>query len=259
MRQRFVVLALLVLGAAGAVWAAPAPGSTERAVAQPRLKPLPLREKCLRRTERLRVVRFRAADGIRLLGVTFGRGRSGVVLAHGLRNDFCSWVPYARTLAARGYRVLAFDFRGHGSSATQRGTNTWRNDLDVVGAVRELRRRGVASVVLAGSSLGGTAALTAAATISPPVQGVISLSAPRSWVLMDAENAVRRMQVPVLFLAAELDDPLQDDARALYEASASGDRRLEILPGSGAHGTRLLPHPPMRAAIEGFLAGHSSR
>jgi esterase/lipase len=254
MRLGLVALVLAALAAPASISVASAPRSLEKTV----VKPLRLREQCLRRAERSHVVRFRAADGTRLLGVVFGRGRSGVVLSHGLRGDLCSWTAEARKLAARGYRVLAFDSRGHGSSATRTGAARWRVDLDAAAAARELRRRGVASVVLAGSSMGGIAVLVAAADLTPPVSGVVSLSGPRSFVLLDAEKAVRRMQVPVLFAAAEFDDPFQVDARALYEAAASSEKRLEILPGSGDHGTRLLRNAPPRAAFNAFLAAHST-
>jgi hypothetical protein len=86
-----------------------------------------------------------------------------------------------------------------------------------------------------------------------------SLSAPRSFVLLDAEAAARRLQVPVLFAVAEFDGTLPEDARALYEAAASSERPLEILPGSCDHGTRLLRNPPLRGAVDVFLAAHSAR
>src|SRR5262249_58402337 len=57
------------------------------------------------------LVRFRAADGARLLGVALGRGGVGVVLSHQLGSDFCEWVPYAKKLSREGYRTLAFSFR----------------------------------------------------------------------------------------------------------------------------------------------------
>ena len=114
------------------------------------------------------MVRFRAADRVRLIGVMVGRGPRGVVLAHqggGAPPNLCSWMPYARQLARAGFRVLAFDHRNSGSSARVGSpTRAWRVDLDVRGAVAELRRRGATSVVLGGASLGGTAVLAAAAS-----------------------------------------------------------------------------------------------
>ena len=80
-------------------------------------KPLKLREACVRRSDRATVARFRSQDGVRLLGVVLGRGPAAVVLSHESDSTLCSWLPYGRTLARRGYRVLVFDARGRGSSS----------------------------------------------------------------------------------------------------------------------------------------------
>ena len=55
------------------------------AAARPAAKPnpLPLQDGyCLTKAERAKVVRFRAGDGVRLLGVQLGTGTTGVVLGH---------------------------------------------------------------------------------------------------------------------------------------------------------------------------------
>ena len=53
-------------------------------------------------------------------------------------------------------------------------------------AAAELRRRGADRLVLVGFSMGGTAAVEAAAEITPPVAGVISLSGPEEYQGADA-------------------------------------------------------------------------
>src|SRR5919109_1214281 len=101
-------------------------------------------------------------------------GPRAVVLAHQGASDLCIWLPYARTLAARGYRVVVFDHRGFGSSGrASRATRKDRVDYDVLGAIATVRRRGATSVVLGGASLGGAAVLSAAALATPAVHGVI--------------------------------------------------------------------------------------
>src|SRR5205809_1289270 len=65
---------------------------------------------------RTTVIHFRAADGVRLRGALLGKGHVGVALAHEYNGDLCNWAPYARYLAARGFRVLFFDMRCFGKS-----------------------------------------------------------------------------------------------------------------------------------------------
>ena len=237
-----------------------AQGATVQAlgrVARP-TPPLPLKERCVTAAERKRVVRFTASDGTRLVGVLLGTGPRGVILAHQGSATLCTWLPYARTLAARGYRVLVFDHRGYGSSARARtASGTWRVDLDVLAAVKEVRRRGVRRVVIGGASLGGLGSLAAAPRISPPVDGVISFSAAARYANVDALAAMPRLTVPALFLAAEDDRSFADDARALHAAAASPEKRLIVVPGT-AHGVPLLRTPEVREAVDEFIGAHAS-
>ena len=230
--------------------------STAGAVGQ-KQRPLKFRHSCATKAERSHVVRFRASDRVRLIGVELGRGPRGVVLAHQGASDLCIWLPYGRALAARGYRVLVFDHRGFGSSGSP-GRSIRRNrvDYDVLGAIRTLRARGATSVVLAGGSLGGAAVVSAGARATPPVNGVISLSAPASFGRLDLVKAARALQVPVLFVAEEEDQPFSDDARTMYEACPSADKQLAVLPGVD-HGIFMLREPSIRALVDDFLARHS--
>jgi pimeloyl-ACP methyl ester carboxylesterase len=180
--------------------------------------------------------------------LVLGQGRTGVVLGHQAGSDLCEWLPRARALAKQGRQVLAFDF---GPSA----------DIgkDMVAAAAELRRRGVTRMVLVGSSMGGTAAIAAAAEITPPVAGVVSLSGPEEYQGADAASAAPRLRVPVLFIVAADDPPFDDDARALYQAVPGHDKRLVVLEGGG-HGTSLLEFGDqavrVRAELDRFLAAN---
>jgi alpha-beta hydrolase superfamily lysophospholipase len=223
-------------------------------------RPLRLRETCITRDERRGVLRFRASDGVRLIGVVLGSGPRTVILAHqgGGPPDLCGWVPYGRTLAAAGYRVLVFDHRGFGSSGNaSRSTRVTRVDYDVLGAIRAMRARGATSIVLAGASLGASAVLSAAARATPPVNGVISLSSPARYLRINVVKAVRALQAPALFVAADGDSPFEEQADELYAACASPDKRLMIVSGY-EHGVALLLDPQVRATVDGFIAGHSA-
>jgi pimeloyl-ACP methyl ester carboxylesterase len=202
----------------------------------------PLAHSCVSGDERW----FRAADGTRLVGHRFGGpragGRTAVVLAHMSDGDLCAWAPYARVLARNGLFAFAFDFRGHGFS--QGRSRYGRLPADATAAVREVRRLGARRVVLVGASLGGIAALAAAPGIRPALAGVVAVSAPAAIEgRLDARPAVRRLDVPTLYLVAEDDRnaayDFAADARALHAATATEEKRLLVLPGS-AHGTALV-------------------
>jgi alpha-beta hydrolase superfamily lysophospholipase len=220
-------------------------------------RPLKLRETCVTKAERTRVVRFRASDRVRLIGVELGSGPRGVVLAHQGASNLCIWLPYARELAARGYHVLVFDHRGFGSSGR---ASHWRRqnrvDYDVLGAIRVTRARGATSLVLAGGSLGGAAVLSAAALSTVPVDGVISLASPSQFGLIELYGAVAALRAPALFLAAERDGEFPEVAQALYDRCASPDKRLAIVPGA-VHGIPLLRGAQTRALVDEFIAAHS--
>jgi pimeloyl-ACP methyl ester carboxylesterase len=223
----------------------PAPATTLAAISK----------SCLGAAERDKPFRFTTSDGATLVGVVLGTGDRGLVLGHQLGSDLCEWLPQARAFAGRGYRVLLFDFAGFGDS--QHGPADGRVDTDVVAAAAELRRRGTDRIVLVGSSMGGTAVLSAATRIRPPVAGVVSLSGPSTFGGVDAMAAMRRLRVPLLLVAAADDHPFLEHARELRDAARVRDKRLLVIPGGG-HGTSLLEFgedaPRVRAAVQGFIA-----
>ncbi len=189
---------------------------------------------------------FRAADGTRLVGHRFGGKKPGtrtaVVLAHMSVGDLCQWVPYARNLSAKGLFVFPFDFRGHGFSEGRQDHS--RAGADVAAAVRAVRALGARKVVVVGASLGGIAAVVAAPTIRPTLAGVVAVSAPAAISgQLNAVPAAPRLRVPTLYVAAEQDqNPPYDfaaDGQRLYEATATSEKRLELVPGS-LHGVFLV-------------------
>ena len=203
---------------------------------------------------------FRAADGTRLVGHRFGGKRPGartaVVLAHQSNGDLCEWAPYARRLAARGYFVFPFDLRGHGES---RGRQAYgRLGLDVVAAMRAVRSLGARRVVVVGASLGGIASVVGAASARPPVTGLVAVSAPAEIAgMLNAIPAAGRLRVPTLYLAAAEDQnapyDFAADARRLFEATGTAEKRVEVVPGS-LHGVALVAGSTrVRALLEAFL------
>lgn len=262
MRLRFVVLVLL--GAMFTAMPAGAENSSADGSAARAPKPLRLLEPCVTRAERRGVVRFRAADGVRLIGVLLGTGPNVVVLAHqgggGAPGDLCAWIPYARRLRAAGFRVLIFDHRAFGSSAEPRLSSRYRRvDFDVLGAVRLVRARGASRVVLGGASLGGAAVVAAGASFRTPVDGVFTIGGTHTYGNLDALAAARRLATPALFVAAEEDGEgrFAVEARELYDAAPSADKRLAIFPGS-AHGAPQLRERAVRELVDSWIRARFS-
>ena len=195
-------------------------------------------DSCANEDATTKIVHF---GGANLDGIVIGDGATGVVLAHQLHSNLCSWLPFAKRLAGAGMRVLAFDF-----------PSTSNLDRYVLGAVAELRRLGAHSIALAGASMGGTAVLVAASRDSR-ISRVASLSGPRNLEGLAAGRAVPRLRVPTLFVAAKEDSPYVDDARAMYRA-ATDDKRLLVVPGFD-HGTDLLEDEQVSDQLLAFLAG----
>ncbi len=200
-------------------------------------------------------VRFAAADGTKLVGHRFGRGATAVLLVHQGNGSLCEWVAYARRLAARGYFALASDLRGHGLSQHRSGRAANRLAADVAAAAKLSRKLGKRKVFVVGASMGGIASLVAAANVTPPLAGVVSLSSPARFRGLDALATAPRLRVPVLYVAAEEDDnagyDFSADAERLAAATASTDLQLELVDGDG-HGIALLGGP-VRGLVESWL------
>jgi alpha-beta hydrolase superfamily lysophospholipase len=99
-------------------------------------------------------------DGGRICADLYGQGSKAVVLAHGGRFNKESWRDQATILTSKGFRVLAFDFRGFGCSKGP-GEENFDGapfEKDVLAAVRYLKGHGSSSVSVVGGSFGGAAA-----------------------------------------------------------------------------------------------------
>ena len=195
---------------------------------------------CARPSARAKIVRF-AAGSESLHGVVVGSGEVGVVLAHQLNANLCSWLPFARRVADEGGQALAFDFGDRPL------------DTEVRAAAAELRRRGAQTIVLVGASMGGTASLVAASE-DDDVTRVASLSGPRVFQGLSALRAARRLTIPALFIATSNNRPFTADARGLFRASPSKNKDLLIVPGF-EHGTDMLRYARVRKALVAFVFG----
>ena len=105
-------------------------------------------------------VSFPTEDGGVVYADMYGKGDRGVVLAHGGPFNKESWQKQAATLVSAGFRVLALDFRGYGKSRGPGDSDPMDAPLhlDVLAAVRYLRKAGAKSVSVVGGSMGAGAA-----------------------------------------------------------------------------------------------------
>jgi pimeloyl-ACP methyl ester carboxylesterase len=186
-----------------------------------------------------RHVSFPTPDGGLVCADQYGDGERGVVLAHGGRFDKESWAPQARWLAARGFRVLAIDFRGYGQSRGPGQSDPLGAPLhlDVLAAVRYLHSAGARSVSVVGGSMGGSAAADAAITALPgEIERVVLLAA-------TASGPSDRIQGRKLFIVARDDAAASSTPRLVrireqFE-KAKPPKELVVLEGS-AHAQFLF-------------------
>jgi esterase/lipase len=199
-------------------------------------------------------VSFTTSDGVLLRGHLYGRGSTGVILAHMYPADQSDWTDFARVLAAHGYQALTFDFRGFTESEGSSGTEF--ADRDLLTAYQFLRPR-VTRIFIAGASLGAEAAILIAA--HEEVAGIICISTPTSFGGLDVEPVVHLVRAPILFVTSA-DDPLVAGQPEILYKLATAPKSLEVYSGS-AHGTAILygPHATeLQNLMLRFIAANES-
>jgi len=182
-------------------------------------------------------VSFPTQDGGLICGNLYGEGNRGVVLAHGGQFNKESWEKQARVLVKAGFRVLAIDFRGYGQSKGpgQADPLSAPLHLDVLGAVRYLRKTGAKTVSVVGASMGGGAGADASIEAPGEIDRVVLLA---GW----GDGPQEKLRVRKLFIVARDDansaGPRLPKIREQYE-KAPDPKELVILDGS-AHAQFLF-------------------
>jgi len=183
-------------------------------------------------------VSFATEDGGLIYADLYGEGDQGVVLAHGGRFTKESWQPQAQQLARAGFYVLAFDFRGFGQSHGPGDSDMYSApmQLDVLAAVRYLRKNGAKTVAIVGGSFGGGAAADASVASQPgEINRLVLLAA-------DWNGPPERIKAPLLVIVAR--DDANDEGPRLPRIQAWFDKvqqpkKLLVLEGS-AHAQFLF-------------------
>ncbi len=262
MRARTTVLvcALVLTAAGGCIRDGepqPPPSQSPGASATPTATLPPVGVDCRELATQGQTLRLENAAGLELAAVDLGEGPRGVVLAHQSDADMCQWLPYATLLAEQGYRVVAFDFAGFGTSSPTR-TPTYLDDIRTV--VNYLRDRGTEDVVVIGASMGATMTIVAGAAIVPPVNGVVAVSPPKVFDGVNAERAAPNLRAPALYIAGDEDGDYSVYAREIDDETPESLRGLLVV-SAPQHGVELVgAQTPagvaVRAAIGEFLAEH---
>ena len=191
-----------------------------------------------------------------------GDAPAGVVVVHGANSAKESHFDFARHLRAAGLVALAYDVRGHGSSAGEFGRTAFGDVLSMC----DLVRQHAPQVAIRGSSMGGWQAIHAAA-LDYSIAAVVALCpAPEErlarllrspdeayemrvdrepvvgWIeRQDVFDAVTKLgpDTGLLLLHAQGDERVPYTVSEELHAAAHEPKRLVIVPG-GHH--RSLQH-----------------
>ncbi|CAM4196160.1 alpha/beta hydrolase [Novosphingobium lubricantis] len=123
--------------------------------------------------------KFVDVRGVRLHCVEMGEGPL-VILVHGFPESWYSWRHQLAAIARQGYRVVALDQRGYGSSSKFAWTDSYRIGCmvdDLVGLIAAL---GEKTAVLVGHDWGSVVAWTTAWLHPEVVAGVVGIAVPFS-------------------------------------------------------------------------------
>jgi dienelactone hydrolase len=187
----------------------------------------------------------------------YGSGPRGIVLAHGGRFGKESWAPQAQILAAKGFTVLAIQFRGDkknpdGSTSAEGAYPD--NAVDVLAAVRYLHLKGLRSVSAIGGSLGGDAVGDADAAAPGEFDRVVFLGS-------EGGSQPEKLTGRKLYLVAR-DDTSGDGKRLpgikANFARAPQPKKLVIVDGS-AHAQYLFGTPEGERVMNEILQFVSRR
>jgi uncharacterized protein len=178
------------------------------------------------------LVHFTTQDHVLLAGWLYGHSSTtAIICSHEHPGSKADWSYSAPWFAARGFKVLAYDFRGWGDSQGQ--YDPTKLDRDVLAAIAFMRSQGAKKVILLGASMGADISLIAAAETQ--VAGVIALSPEYLFGLSDTD--IRAVSAPKLFINSEGDAFASDDQ--LMFQNARPPKALHLYPGD-AHGVVIF-------------------
>ena len=196
------------------------------------------------RTEPRGVTSFvQRPDGTVIRAVTAGDGPT-VVFAHGIYCSVLEWSVVWDMLLDRGYRVIAFDQRGHGQSTIgSDGISTQAMAGDYLAV---LENYDVTQGILLAHSMGGFLAIAAIVDVpgvAERLNGLILMSTFAGDVLRGAPQ--NKVQIPLIKSGITAKIAANDTAGMLFAVSLCGDNPSPAMCEAFLEVFRATDHPPL--------------
>ncbi len=176
-----------------------------------------------------------------------------VVLVHHFRRDKEQWGQFPEDLVADGFKVLAYDIRGHGKSDNVRDVTSLLSDpqqapFDFDGALEWLEKRNDVNadrIGVIGTSIGAHIACEASAIYGDRVKAAVAVSPSLRGTLdfLEHKPGVHVMR-SVLYVAAEGDGTHARDALDLSAKHTEEPKGVRIFNGLSDHGIDLINKMP---------------
>jgi uncharacterized protein len=118
---------------------------------------------------RYQAIRLRASDGVEIAAwqIEHEQAKADIVYFHGNGGNLSMWLPAFEALHANGYRVLAIDYRGYGTSDGAPSERGLALDAEAAARHAHASRTPGRPLVFWGRSLGAAVAAVAARVVAP--------------------------------------------------------------------------------------------
>lgn len=146
-----------------------------------------------------------------------------ILIVHGILDHGAAWEAVALPLAARGYRVVAPDLRGHGRSAHVPAAASY-NFMDLLADLDVIASRFAAPFTLVGHSMGAAIAAAYTAVRSAQVRSLILIEPPVPPV--DDRRPIDGLRAHLDALSDRAVHTVFPDERAASEAICRADPRI---------------------------------
>ena len=198
------------------------------------------------------VVIVERPDGTRLRTISAGPATAPtVVLAHGIYVSVVEWSVLWDLLLERGYRVIAFDQRGHGQSTIgSDGISTLSMAGDYLAVLEAFDAR---DAVLLGHSMGGFLAIAAVLEVPGVAErlcGLVLMSTFSGDVLRGAPQ--NKAQIPLIRSGVLQALVANDSVGTVFGASICGDEPSPAMVRTFLETFRAADHRALLPVLEAF-------